>query len=77
MPETALLLSGGLAGFLGEDLAALVVGGAAFPFDVLIQLLAHGCSVVKREIVQSAKGESSAGADLGELVDFGQDVAPG
>jgi hypothetical protein len=44
---------------------------------VLIQLLAHGYSVVKRESVQSAKGESSAGADLGEFVDFGQDVAPG
>lgn len=40
---------------------ALQVGGAAFAFDVLVQLLAHGVLKCERAMFQSDRGESSAG----------------
>lgn len=53
-----LFLRGG--GELGADFLALEVGGAAFPFDVLVQLLAHVGVKDERAMFQSGAGESSA-----------------
>lgn len=44
----------------GAGFLALQVGGAAFPFDVFVELLAHGVGREKRVMFHSASLESSA-----------------
>ena len=52
-----------LGGELEASLLAFEVGGAAFAFDVLVQLLAHGVWKCEGSMFQSTSGESSAAVD--------------
>src|SRR5688500_6180840 len=54
-----LLLSGG-----DPRLLALQVGGAAFAFDILVELLAHGVGESEGILSQTRLVESSAGAAI-------------
>jgi hypothetical protein len=51
----ALLLGRGL----GAGLLAFEIGGAAFTFDVLVELLAHDWCALKLKMFHGVEGESS------------------